>query len=143
MWPAAVLLKEGVDPLKDVKPVTLKGHDQSLIALLNGDVDAAVVFQDARNIVKRLSEYIRSTKIVKFTEKIPNDTISVRSDLDEEWSKKLQDAFIEIGKNEEGHKIIKEVYSHEGYVKSDDSKFDIVREYGKKVKRNNTYGNGN
>lgn len=78
---------------------------------------------------------------MKFTEKIPNDTISVRSDLDEEWSKKLQDAFIEIGKNEEGHKIIK-VYSHEGYVKSDDSKFDIVREYGKKVKRNNTYGNG-
>ena len=51
-------IKEGIDPLKDVKPVTLKGHDQSLIALLNGDVDAAVVFQDARNIVKRLSEYI-------------------------------------------------------------------------------------
>ena len=48
---------------------------------------------------------------MKFTEKIPNDTISVRSDLDEEWSKKLQDAFIEIGKNEEGHKIIKK-YIH-------------------------------
>ena len=62
MCTAAVLLKEGVDPLKDVKPVTLKGHDQSLIALLNGDVDAAVVFQDARNIVKRLSEYIRSNE---------------------------------------------------------------------------------
>ena len=124
VWPAAVLLKEGVDPLKDVKPVTLKGH-----------VDAAVVFQDARNIVKKdYPNIFDQTKIVKFTEKIPNDTISVRSDLDEEWSKKLQDAFIEIGKNEEGHKIIKEVYSHEGYVKSDDSKFDIVREYGKKVK---------
>ena len=54
MWPAAVLLKEGVDPLKDVKPVTLCCHDQSLIALLNGDVDAAVVFQDARNIVKKI-----------------------------------------------------------------------------------------
>ncbi len=54
MWPAAVLLKEGVDPLKDVKPVTLKVTDQSLIALLNGDVDAAVVFQDARNIVKKI-----------------------------------------------------------------------------------------
>ncbi|PGZ62744.1 phosphonate-binding protein [Bacillus cereus] len=135
VWPAAVLLKEGIDPLKDVKPVTLKGHDQSLIALLNGDVDAAVVFQDARNIVKKdYPNIFDQTKIVKFTEKIPNDTISVRSDLDAEWSKKLQDAFIEIGKNEEGHKIIKEVYSHEGYVKSDDSKFDIVREYGKKVK---------
>ena len=44
---------------------------------------------------------------MKFTEKIPNDTISVRSDLDAEWSKKLQDAFIEIGKNEEGVKSLK------------------------------------
>ena len=68
---------------------------------------------------------------MKFTEKIPNDTISVRSDLDEEWSKKLQDAFIEIGKMRKVTKSLK-VYSHEGYVKSDDSKFDIVREYGKK-----------
>ena len=66
-----------------MKPVTLKGHDQSLIALLNGDVDAAVVFQDARNIVKDYPNIFEQTKIVKFTEKIPNDTISVRSDLDE------------------------------------------------------------
>ena len=39
-------------------------------------------------------------------------------------------------KLERMRKVIKslKVYSHEGYVKSDDSKFDIVREYGKKVK---------
>lgn len=67
-------------------------------------------------------------------EKILNDMILVCFDLDEEWSKKLQDVFIEIGKNEEGYKIIKEVYLYEGYVKFDDSKFDIVCEYGKKVK---------
>lgn len=135
VWPAAVLMEKGIDPLKDVQPVTLKGHDQAIIALLNGDVDAAVVFQDARNVVKKdYPDVFEQTKIVKFTEKIPNDTITVRSDMDEEWVQKIQDAFIEIGKNEEGHKIIKEVYSHEGYIKSDDSKFDIVREYGKKVK---------
>ncbi|CAM4364867.1 phosphonate-binding protein [Bacillus manliponensis] len=135
VWPAAVLMEKGIDPLKDVQPVTLKGHDQAIIALLNGDVDAAVVFQDARNVVKKdYPDVFEQTKIVKFTEKIPNDTITVRSDMDKEWVQKIQDAFIEIGKNEEGHKIIKEVYSHEGYIKSDDSKFDIVREYGKKVK---------
>lgn len=135
VWPAAVLMEEGLDPLKDVKPVTLKGHDQAIISLLNGDVDAAVVFQDARNIVKKdYPDVFNQTKIIKFTEKIPNDTISVRSDMDPEWRKKLQDAFIAIGESEEGRKIIKEVYSHEGYVKSDDSKFDIVREYGEKVK---------
>ena len=94
-----------------MKPVTLKGHDQSLIALLNGDVDAAVVFQDARNIVKDYPNIFEQTKIVKFTEKIPNDTISVRSDLDEEWSKKLQDAFIEIGKMRKVTKSLKK-YIH-------------------------------
>ena len=39
------VVKRGIDPLKDVKPVTLKGHDQSLIALLNGDVDALLYFK--------------------------------------------------------------------------------------------------
>lgn len=54
--------------------------------------------------------------------------------MTDEWKKKLTDAFIKIGKDKEGQKIIREVYSHEGYVKSDDSKFDIIREYDKKVK---------
>lgn len=135
VWPAAVLMENGIDPLKDVQPVTLKGHDQAIIALLNGDVDAAVVFQDARNVVKKdYPDVFEQTKIIEFTEKIPNDTIAVRSDMSDEWVQKIQDAFIEIGKSEEGHKVIKEVYSHEGYIESDDSKFDIVREYGKKVK---------
>ncbi|WP_028402683.1 phosphate/phosphite/phosphonate ABC transporter substrate-binding protein [Ectobacillus panaciterrae] len=135
VWPAAALMDAKIDPLKDVQPVTLKGHDQAVIALLNGDIDAAVVFQDARNIVKKdYPDVFDKTKVIKFTEKIPNDTISVRSDMDKAWVEKVQKAFIEIGKDEEGHKIIKDVYSHEGYVKSDDSKFDIVREYGKKVK---------
>ncbi|MNW12037.1 hypothetical protein D3C71_2096210 [compost metagenome] len=54
--------------------------------------------------------------------------------MDPEWITKLQDAFISLGTDEEGHKIISEIYSHEGYVKSEDSIFDIVREYGEKVK---------
>ncbi|MNP56661.1 ABC transporter, phosphonate, periplasmic substrate-binding protein [compost metagenome] len=74
------------------------------------------------------------TRVLTYTEKIPNDTISVRSDMSQEWIEKLQNAFIEIGKDEEGHKIISEIYTHEGYVKSEDSIFDIVREYGEKVK---------
>jgi phosphonate transport system substrate-binding protein len=84
---------------------------------LNGDVDAAVVFQDARNIVKKdYPTVFNDTKIIKFTQKIPNDTISVRSDMDKNWVKKIQDAFVEIGKDPEGHQIIKDIYSHEGYT---------------------------
>ena len=135
VWPAASLMDAGIDPTKDVQGVTVKGHDQAVISVLNGDVDAAVVFQDARNIVKKdYPKVFDDTKVIKFTEKIPNDTISVRSDMNKDWVKKIQDAFVAIGKDEEGHKIIKDIYSHEGYTPSNDKVFDIVRDYAKKVK---------
>ena len=135
VWPAAKLLDAGIDPLKDVTPVTVKGHDQGVIAVLNGDVDAAAIFQDARTIVaKDYPNVFKDTRVLTYTEKIPNDTISVRSDMSPEWSEKIQNAFIELGQNETSRAIIFDIYSHQGYVKSDDSIFNIVREYGEKVK---------
>ncbi|KYG31218.1 phosphate/phosphite/phosphonate ABC transporter substrate-binding protein [Priestia endophytica] len=135
VWPAASLMDVGLDPLKDVQPVTLKGHDQAVISLLNGDIDAAVTFQDARTIVQKdYEDVFDQTKVIHYTEPIPNDTVAVQSDMDEDLRKDIQEAFINIGKDEEGKKIIRDIYTHEGYVKADDSKFEIVREYGEKVK---------
>ena len=42
---------------KDMKIVNVKGHDQAVISLLNGD-DAAAVFNDARTVVKRSTKCI-------------------------------------------------------------------------------------
>lgn len=135
VWPAATLMDAGLDPLKDVQAITVKGHDQGVLAVLNGDVDAAAIFQDARNIViKDYPKVFEDTRVLAFTDKIPNDTISVRSDMNKEWMEKIQQAFIDIAADTEGHAIVKEIYSHEGYVKSQDSNFDIVREYNNKVK---------
>ncbi|GAF08536.1 phosphonate ABC transporter phosphate-binding periplasmic component [Paenibacillus pini JCM 16418] len=53
VFPAAELKQEGIDPDKDVQGVTIKGHDAAIMALLNGQVDAVAVFQDARNTVKK------------------------------------------------------------------------------------------
>ncbi|MCS1352833.1 phosphate/phosphite/phosphonate ABC transporter substrate-binding protein [Mechercharimyces sp. CAU 1602] len=134
VWPAVELNKAGVDPQKDVKSTILQGHSEAVLAVLNGQVDAAAVFGDARNIVKGdFPKVFEETKIVHATEPIPNDTISVRPDLSDEWKKKIQDAFIAIGKDSEGQKIISSMYSHEGYTASDDKTFDIVREYQEKV----------
>ncbi|WP_436878991.1 phosphate/phosphite/phosphonate ABC transporter substrate-binding protein [Mammaliicoccus sciuri] len=136
-YPVAELLKEGINPINDMKITNVKGHDQAIIVLLNGDVDVAVTFQDARNIVKKDQPNVfKDTEIVELTEDIPNDTISVRSDMDDKFRDKLKKAFKDIAKTKEGHKIVSEVYSHEGYVDSKDSEFDIVREYGKKVNDN-------
>ena len=134
VWPVAEMKKAGIDINTDVTTVQVKGHDQAVLSLLNGDVDAAFVFEDARNTVKNdYPEIMDEVEPMYFTEPIPNDTISVRSDMSEEWDKKIQDAFIAIGKDEEGKQIISDIYSHEGYVVSKDSNFDIVREYAEQV----------
>ena len=134
VWPVAEMKKAGIDINTDVTTVQVKGHDQAVLSVLNGDVDAAFVFEDARNTVKNdYHEIMDEVEPMYFTEPIPNDTISVRSDMSEEWDKKIQDAFIAIGKDEEGKQIISDIYSHEGYVVSQDSNFDIVREYAEQV----------
>lgn len=134
IYPAAELKKAGVDPEKDVQGVIVKGHDKGVLAVLNGDTDAAAVFEDARNNVKKdYPNVFNDTKVIYRTQGIPNDTISVRSDMDQAWKDKVADAFIAIGKDPEGQKIVKDIYSHIGYVKSNDKNFDIVREYQKAV----------
>ena len=134
-FPLVTLKKEaGIDATKDMKIVNVKGHDQAVISLLNGDVDAAAVFNDARTVVKKDQPNVfKDTKILKLTKPIPNDTISVRPDMDKKFQDKLKKAFKEISKTKKGHKIISEVYSHEGYVDTKDSDFDIVRQYEKAV----------
>lgn len=134
VWPANEMKKAGIDPEKDVKGIEVKGHDKGVLAVLNGQTDAAAIFQDARNTVKKdVPDVFEKTRVVAFTAPIPNDTITVRNDMDQAWRDKIAQAFIDIGKDPEGSKIIYDVYSHRGYVKSDDKKFDIVREYSKGI----------
>lgn len=134
VWPAVEMKRAGIDPEKDVQGVTLVGFDQGVLAVLNGDVDAAAVYEDARNLLKEdYPDIFEKTRILHVTEPIPSDAIAVRPDMDKEWIKKIQQAFINMAKDPEGYRIVNELYIHEGYSISDDSKFDLVREYNKEV----------
>jgi phosphonate transport system substrate-binding protein len=134
VYPAILLKKNGIDPDKDVTGITVKGHDKGVLAVLNGEVDAAAVFQDARqNVIKDFPDVFNKVRVLAFTDKIPNDTISVRPDMDKAWKDKIAQAFIDLGKDEASKKIIFEVYSHQGYVNSDDKNFDIVRQANKDI----------
>ncbi|WP_438444479.1 phosphate/phosphite/phosphonate ABC transporter substrate-binding protein [Gorillibacterium sp. sgz5001074] len=132
IYPSLELKKAGIDAEKDVTGTIVKGHDKGVLAVLNGEVDAAATFQDARNnVIKDVPDVFEKTRVILTTAEIPNDTISVRSDMDPAFREKLAQAFIDIGKDPEGSKIIYDVYSHRGYVKSDDSKFNVVRDANK------------
>lgn len=137
VWPAVELKQHGIDPVKDLQGVTMQGHGPAMMALLNGQVDAAAVFEDARNIIKKdVPDVFDKLVPIYFTQPIPNDTICVRTDMSPEWRTKIQQAFIDIAdatKNPQGHEIIKSIYTHEGYVKADDSVFNTARDYQKQI----------
>lgn len=138
IWPVAEMKKAGINPKTDIEEVKIKGYDTAILALLNDEVDAAAVFEDARNTVKDdIKDVFDKVVPIYFSKPIPNDTISVRSDMSAEWKENITDAFIDISKDSNGKKIIDEVYSHVNYIKSNDNKFDIVREYKRLVENNN------
>lgn len=138
IWPVAELKNKGIDIPKDDTLVTVKGHDQGVMSVLNGDTDAAFVFEDARTLVQKdVPDIMNKVEPIYFTKPIPNDTISVRSDMSAAFRKKLAKAFKTIAKSKKGHAIISSVYSHEGYVDTKDSNFNIVRKYDKEVNGDN------
>jgi phosphonate transport system substrate-binding protein len=136
IFPVVDLKKKGVNVVKDATLVTVKGHDQGVLSVLNGDTDAAFVFDDARNIVKADQPNVFSdTRILTYTAKIPNDTISLRKGVSAKDAKAIQNAMIKISKTEKGAAIMKDVYSWAGVAKAKDSNFDIVRKYQKQLEK--------
>ncbi|AIG65824.1 phosphate/phosphite/phosphonate ABC transporter substrate-binding protein [Weissella tructae] len=136
IFPAVDLNKDdNLNVVKDAKLITVKGHDQGVLSVLNGDTDAAFMFEDARNVVKKdQPDVFKNTRVVKFTQPIPNDTITLRAGISESDAKRIQDAMLKIfNENAEGKKVMEEVYSWSGVTKSKDSNFDIVREYQKYI----------
>lgn len=134
VFPVAELKQKGLDVTKSCKLVTVTGHDQAVLNVLNGDTDAAFVFEDARNIVKKDNPKIMNQVVpIYFTKPIPNDTISVIPSMSKSFRKKLAKAFISVAKSKEGKKVIESVYSHEGYAYAKDSDFNVIRKYDKIV----------
>jgi phosphonate transport system substrate-binding protein len=130
VWPANLLADNGLDPMTDVTWINAGSHDGAILAVYNGQADAAFTYKDARNVVVGDYPDVRDKVIfITNTEFIPNDTISVIPGLDPELVERIKDAFIAISQTEEGHDIIFNVYSHEGYAEAVDSDYDIVRTY--------------
>lgn len=137
VYPANLLVDNGFDIEKDVEWINVKGHDKAIEAVYNGTADAAFTFKDARDLlVKDYPDVREKVVFLQNTAPIQNDTISVIPNLDAALKDKIKQAFINITKTDEGHTIMKEIYSHEGYAEATDSDFAQIRDY---LKRQETW----
>lgn len=123
-----------------IKAIASTGsYDGALASVMSGQADAAWGFMDIRyanGFNKQGKEWYqdedlwKKTKTVCMTTPIYNDTISVRSNLDDSIKEAVRDAFIAAAadgdKNTEGTGayILYNVYSHTGYKIPNKSDYD-------------------
>lgn len=135
IFPIVEMADAGLDIHNDVTLTTVTGIDSAILAVLNGDVDAAFSFEGGRGIMKKEFPNIIDLASVAYVTKteIPNDAIAVSTKLSDADKESVTAAFLAIAEDPEGHEIISTLYAHQGYVPADPAAYDIVREFTKRA----------
>ncbi len=129
LFPALELINLGIDPQSDITPIFAGSHDAAVTAVLNGDADIGVSFDDARRNIREEQPDVGEQVIVfSITREIPNDVVAVRSDLPDTLKAAFYDAVAEFLSTEEGEAIFDEIYGWTDIQPATESDFDIVRE---------------
>lgn len=132
LYPRAMLMKQGIDPERDMRVVFAGSHDAAVLALYNGSVDAAACYVDVRQrMSERFPDIFDRTRVVAKTDPIPADSVSVVPDLPPEMEKKLVAALKKLARDPQGRRLIYELYEIEDLVPASDRDFDPVREMAK------------
>ncbi|MFD1017834.1 phosphate/phosphite/phosphonate ABC transporter substrate-binding protein [Thalassobacillus hwangdonensis] len=139
LFPANQIMKEF--EVEDVQngffseTISAGGHDNAIVAVLDGNADVATTFEDARgDLEEEYPEIMDETKVIGYTDWIPNDTISVTPELDEDLKKDIQEAFLSFNDNEEMIKVMNEVYSWDAIVEAESEDYQVVRDTYAKFK---------
>ena len=118
--------------------VQADSYASSFSRLATGQVDALVTYADARldyadqwqGEFGGENDIFEDVQVIGVTDKIMNDTISVSKTSEKmtpEFIEALQNAFINIGKTDEGKEVIA-IYTHKGYEKANSADYDAERE---------------
>lgn len=121
------LIELEIDPNDFFGRITFSGnHSSSLLALVNGNLDAAAIsFNTVENAIRE--GQIAEDELVNLwkSDKIPGSPITVRGDLPESFKKAFQEALLSFDSPEGLAE-----FSSNGFVATDDSAYDPIRELG-------------
>jgi len=130
LYPRALLMKNGIDPDKDLKSYVFSGsHDSAVLAVFNGSVDAAACFDDARiKFEESMPAVLTETEVLARTPDIPADNVVVAAGLPDDMVAKLTEAFMAIAEDPKGKQVLFDIYNVDGLVPAQDSEYDTLRE---------------
>ena len=129
LLPVYTLRRMGIDPEEFFGYGYEAGsHDAAIILLLRGNVQVATVFDDARELVRRqYPDVYEKTKVLLYTDSIPNDGIAVFKGMSERNRKKLVRAMEEIMEDETLRSIMKRLLGVEEFVPAKSEEYEVVK----------------
>ncbi|MFC0270540.1 phosphate/phosphite/phosphonate ABC transporter substrate-binding protein [Metabacillus herbersteinensis] len=111
------------------------GHDNAAIAVYNGEADVATTFDDVRTeLEEEYPDVMEKLKVIEYTDEIPNDTISLSKELDDELKTKIKESFLAFNEDPDMIKIMNEVYSWDKIIEASDEEYQVVRDTYNKFK---------
>ena len=127
----------GINPTTDCTIVTVNDIPSEITAVLNGQVDAAFVFEGARYVFQKkfegTNDLFKELKVLYLTKgDIPNDAIAVLPTMDEELQKKIKEVFLNMNQDEAA-KDAMSLWNHTGYVEADEKAYDTMSNYIEKA----------
>lgn len=136
IYPVAELKDAGVDPTTDAKMTTVNDIPSEITAVLNKQMDAAFVFEGARNVFASGfsdNDLFKDLKVLYLTEgEIPNDAIAVQPDMSKDLKAEIKKTFLNMKDDEDGAEAMS-LWGHQGYEEAADSAYDTIRDYTKKA----------
>lgn len=128
LFPAAHLADLGYDIDNDFETILAGGHDKSLQALLNGDVDVAAMFVDARQrYAADFPTALDDTRVIGYTEEIPNISVTVAGSMEVRMAARITKALMKIAEDPQGAEMLKNLFNMHGFVPAQDSDYDVIR----------------
>jgi len=136
VFPRKMLKAHGIDPARDFKQVLYSGgHDATVLAVLNGKVDAGATYANTPDSQDTAwMRYLKNPDDVKkilaiaFSEPIPADNLVINGSLDERLAKRIENVFVELSRDPQGKKMLRELYQIDGFVSATDKDYDSVRQ---------------
>ncbi|HPR17088.1 MAG TPA: PhnD/SsuA/transferrin family substrate-binding protein, partial [Candidatus Cloacimonadota bacterium] len=91
------------------------------------DADGSI--RDARrSLLETYPDIVEKTKIVGYTDWIPNDTVTFRKEFPTEMREKIVNSLLEFANSAAGHKTLMSLLDIDNFVRAKDADYDIVRE---------------
>ena len=137
IYPKEMLRERSITTREEV---FASGHNQVVLKVYQGDIDAGAVFYsptdtvtgerlDARcKIAPQHPDVYDVVKIIGLTREIPNDPVVIRKGLSEALRTPIINALLEFQKTESGRLSLMTIASIEGFVPTSDADYKEVRE---------------